>query len=235
MTQQQYRWGGLAGMVGSALFIFVFVFVGVVVGVDTSIAVFPDIRAGRTVEEGLYLAVLILWVAPFLILFRALRETSPAMALYGSVLGVVALCVLAAGALPHVANVAIADLYQGHSATAADQDALAFVARGNQAIIDMLLVTGLAIVPIGVIGLGVAMLGAPMFGKGFGRLSVALGVVGLAAAAVLMVDPSSPIAVVGFLALIVFHFTIGGRLYGLSRVPAEGADSKAVLTGRSVG
>ena len=87
------------------LFIFVFIFVGVVVGVDTSIAAFSGIRAGRTVEESLYLAVLILWVAPFLSLFRALRDTSPAAALYGSVLGVVALGVLAAGALPHVANV----------------------------------------------------------------------------------------------------------------------------------
>ena len=32
MTQQQYRWGGLAGIAGGALFIFVFIFVGVVVG-----------------------------------------------------------------------------------------------------------------------------------------------------------------------------------------------------------
>ena len=235
MTQQQYRWGGLAGIAGGALFIFVFIFVGVVVGVDTSIAAFSGIRAGRTVEESLYLAVLILWVAPFLSLFRALRDASPAAALYGSVLGVVALGVLAAGALPHVANVAIGDLYQAPGATPADQAVLGLVGQGIQGIIDMLLVTGLVILPLGFIGLGVAMHGAPMFGRGFGRLSVTLGVIGLAAAAVLLVDPSSPIAVVGFLVAIVFHFVMGWRLHALSRVPVQGAAMSAAVTGRSAG
>ena len=65
---------------------------------------FPDIRAARTVEDSLYLVVLILWVAHFLALYRALRETRLAPALFGSVLGIVGLGVLAAGALPHVAT-----------------------------------------------------------------------------------------------------------------------------------
>src|SRR3712207_7030169 len=48
-----------------------------------------------TVEDGLYLVVLMLWVAHFLALYRALRRTNLAPALFGSVLGIVGLGVLA--------------------------------------------------------------------------------------------------------------------------------------------
>ena len=215
MTQQQYRWSGLAGIAGAALFIFVFVFVGVVVGTDTSIGGFPGIRAGRTVENGMYLAVLILWIAPFLAAQSALSESRPVLARYGGTLGVVALGILAAGALPHVASVPIADLYHSPDATAADRVALAAAWQANQAILNMLLVTGLAIAPIGVIRLGLGMLRSPTFGRSIGLASVGLGVIGAAAAIVLLVDPLSPIAVVGFLALIAFHFVVGWRLYGV--------------------
>ena len=232
MSPQQYRWSGLAGIAGSLLFIFVFVFVGVVVGADTSIASFPDIRAGRTIENALYLGVLVLWIAPFLALGRALRETSPAAATYGSVVGIVGLGILAAGALPHAASVSIADLYH---APGADQAALAAAWQVNQAIMNMLLVTGLVILPVGVIGLGLAMLGSPAFGTRIARTTVALGLIGTAAAVVLLVDPLSPIAVVGFLALIAFHVAVGWRLYARSRVPVESPAWPAAVTGRSAG
>ena len=100
---------------------------------------------------------------------------------------------------------------------------------------NMLLVTGLAIVPVGVIGLGMAMLRAPGFGTGIGRTSVALGAVGLVVAAVLLIDPLSPIAAVGFFALIAFHLAVGWRLYGMSRNPVEEASLTAAVTGRSAG
>src|SRR5215208_3153277 len=103
------RWGGLAGILGGIVFIVVFVAVIAFVGPEPAepegeVMRFPDIRAARTVEDSLYLVVLILWVAHFLALYRALRETSLAPALFGSVLGIMGLGVLAAGALPHVAT-----------------------------------------------------------------------------------------------------------------------------------
>src|ERR687896_2476073 len=106
------RWGGLAGILGGIVFILVFVIVIAFVGADPAqpegeVMRFPDIRAARTVEDGLYLVVLILWIAHFLALYRALRGTSLALALFGSVLGIVGLGVLAAGALPHVATTPI--------------------------------------------------------------------------------------------------------------------------------
>jgi hypothetical protein len=216
------RWGGLAGILGSIIFILVFVIVIVFVGAEPAepageVIRFPDIRAARTVEDGLYLVVLILWVAHFLALYRALRQTSLAPALFGSVVGIVGLGVLAAGALPHVATAPISDLYHTPGATTEERATLVLMWQATEGIFDALFGAGLLLVPIGFVALGVAMLGAPAFGKGYGGVSVVLGVVGVVAASVLLVDPLSPSAFVGVLALIVFHLVLGWKVYSLSR------------------
>ena len=216
------RLGGLAGILGGIIFILVFVVVIAFVGPEPAepkgeVMRFPDIRAARTVEDSLYLVVLILWVAHFLALYRALRGTSLAPALFGSVLGIVGLGVLAAGALPHVATAPISDLYHAPGATSEDQAALVLMWQATEGIFDAFFGVGLLLVPIGFVALGVAMLGTPAFGKGFGGVSVVLGAVGVVAASILLVDPLSPSAFVGILALIVFHLVLGWKLYSLSR------------------
>jgi hypothetical protein len=218
------RWGGLAGILGGIVFILVFVIVIAFVGADPAqpegeVMRFPDIRAARTLENGLYLLVLILWVLHFLALYRALRGSSLAPALFGNVIGIVGLGVLAAGALPHVATAPISDLYHAPGATPQEQAALVLLWQATEGIFDALFGVGLLLVPIGFVALGVAMLGTPTFGKGFGGVSVMLGVVGVVAATVLVVDPLSPSAFVGVLALIVFHLVVGWKLYTLSRAP----------------
>jgi hypothetical protein len=216
------RWGGLAGVLGSLLFILVFAIVGVFVGADAvepagAIMRFPDIRSARTVENGLYLIVLILWCTHVIALGRALVGTRRAPALFGGALGIVGLTVLAAGALPHAVTVPLSDLYHAPGATAADQATLVLVWQGMQATFDALLVTGLAILPVSVLVFGVAMLEAPGFGRRIGSVSVGIGVIATIAAIILLIDPLSFIAVVGILVLIVFHLVAGSRLYRLSR------------------
>ena len=66
-TDSTLRWGGLAGILGSILMLLTFGIVAVFVGMDTmsseqALMRFPDIRAARTVENSLYLVVLLLWV-----------------------------------------------------------------------------------------------------------------------------------------------------------------------------
>ena len=213
------RWGGLAGILGAIIFILVFVIVIVFVGPDSAepegeVMSLPDIRAARTVEDSLYLGVLILWVAHFLALYRALKRASLAPALFGSVLGIVGLGVLAAGALPHVATAPISDLYHAPGASPEDQATLVLMWQATEGIFDALFGVGLLLVSIGFVALGLAMLRATAFGKGFGTVSV---VVGIVAAFVFVVDPLSPSAFVGVLALIVFHLVLGWKLYTLSR------------------
>jgi Domain of unknown function (DUF4386) len=222
--QSVLRWGGLAGILGGIAFILVFVVVIAFVGADPAepegeLMRFPDIRAARTVEDSLYLVVLILWIAHFLALYRALRGTSLAPSLFGSVLGIVGLGVLAAGALPHVASVPISELYHAPGATPEDQATLVLLWQATEGISDALFGVGLLLVPVGFAALGVGMLGSPAFGKGFGKVSVALGVAGVVAASVLLVDPLSPSAFVGVLSLIIFHLVLGWKLYTLSRAP----------------
>ena len=218
------RWGGLAGILGGIILILVFVIVAVFVGSDPAdlegfVMRFPDIRAARIAENSLYLVVLILWVTLFLALYRALRETSLAPALFGSGLGILGLVVLAAGALPHVATAPISDLYHSPGATPEDQATLVLLWQATQGIFEALLAAGTLLLTIGVIILGVAMLGAPAFGKSFGTASVVLGVVGVAAAAAASVFLDAPIVVISFLALIVFHLVLGWKVYSLSRDP----------------
>src|ERR671916_1653278 len=156
------RWGGLAGILGGIIFILVFVIVIAFVGADPAqpegeVMRFPDIRAARTVEDSLYLLVLILWVAHFLALYRALRETSLAPALFGSVLGILGLVVLAAEALHHIWQTPISDLYHASGATLEAQATLVLLWQATHGIFNALLVTGLVFLPIGVIALGVGM------------------------------------------------------------------------------
>ena len=235
MAHQHYRWSGLAAIAGAVLFIGVFVWVGVVVGADTSIEAFPGLRAGRTIENALYLAVLVLWIAPLLALGDAIRDASPGLARYGSVVGVAGLVVLAVGALPHVVSVPLADLYHASGATPADRTTLDLVWQGSQAMMTVPLVTGLAIVPVGVTALGLGLRSVPALRPRGGIMTIALGIVGLAVAAILLADPQSPVAAVGFFALIAFNLVAGWRLLSLARVADAAAMWAPAATGRSAG
>ncbi len=221
--QRVLRWGGLAGVVGSLLFIVVFVIVGVFVGTEfVEVMTYPDVRTARIVEEVLYLAVLILWVIHSLALYRALRERSLAPALFGSVIGVLGLAMLVADALRHIWQTPISDLYHAPGAPPEAQATLVLLWQVSHGIFDTLLITGLILLPIMVIALGMAMFNVPAFGTGFGRLSVALGLVALGAAAVMLVDPRSLIAVVDVFALIIFHLILGWKVFKLSSIAEDG-------------
>lgn len=215
------RWGGIAGLAGSALFIVVFAIVGIFVGsvpagLDGPISHFPEIRTARTFENGLYLAVLVLWVPLALALFHGLRRSHPAAALFGSALNVFGLVVLAAGAIPHAVQVRLSDLYRAEDATAAQQEALPLLWEANQGVFDALLLVGLLVMPVGVVLLGLAMRRSPAFGKAAGNVSVVLGVVGLAAATAMLIDPTSAIAAIGVFALLGFHFLAGWKTLRLA-------------------
>jgi len=185
---------------------------------------FPDVRAAQAVEEVLYLGVIALWAVHFLALYRALRATSLAAALFGSGLGIMGLILLAAGALPQVATAPIADLYHAPGATPADQATLLLLWQATWGMLDALLVAGLLLLPVALFTLGVAMLRTPAFGKAYGWVSVTLGVAGAAAAGALLVDVSEIAAVVIF-ALIGFHVAVGWKILRLSNRRAVGGDS----------
>jgi len=218
------RWGGLAGMLGGTLFILAWVVVlAGPVGMEDPATLeewvtrFPDIKTARVVENIIYLVALILEVPLFLALYRALRRTGLAPALFGSVLGIIGITIFMVGALPHAAHAQLSDLYHAPGATPVDQATLALLWQAIKGIFDAMLYVGFFIVPIGLITLGVAMLGSPTFGKGFGWMSVVLGVVGLVAAILQLVDTSSMSGAGSYFASLIFYFVLGWKVYSLSR------------------
>ena len=216
------RNGGLTSMAGGLVFIFVFAWVIILAGPDAEgtagpIIEFPAIQAVRTVENGLYLTALALWIPAHLALYRALCGRSPGAAASGGALAVVGLGVLAAGAIPHIATSRLADLYHAPGATAADQATLVVAWQTVQGVFDALLVTGMLLVAAGMVVTGSAMPADPAFGKGIATVSVALGVAALAAGIFVLVEPTSKVAALGIFAIIAFHLILGWRIYRISR------------------
>ena len=224
------RWGGLASIGGGLLFIIVFAWVIILAGPDPAglagpITKFPQIKPVRTVENGLYLAVLVLWVPVYLALYRRLERTRRAPALFGSALSVLGLGILAAGAIPHAATSRLSDLYHAAGATPEDQATLVLVWHGTQGIFDALLLAGLLVMATGIVLLGLAMHADATFGKAAAWLSMLLGIAALAAGITVLVDPASLVAALGIFALIGFHLILGWKVYRLSTVvqPAQAA------------
>lgn len=212
-------WGGLAGISGGVLFVVVFAIVAIFAwpepaGPAGPIERFPEIRAARTVENGLYLVVLMLWVPLSLALYRSLRTTP---ALFGAALNILGLAVFAAGALPHVVTSGLADRYHAAGATADEHATLVQLWHATQGMFDALLLVGLPMMAAGVTLVGSAMRRDPAFGKLVGTTSVLLGAVGLVAATVMLIDPRSSAAALGMFALIGFHLVAGWKLYRRSR------------------
>ena len=218
------RWGGLAGVLGAVLLILTWVVVGLgPVGMEDPAdlaawpARFPDILWARVVENLLYLMALLLEVTLFLALYRALRRTSLAPALFGSVLGILGLAAMMLFSTPHVALSPLSDLYHASGATPGDQATIALMWQATWGIFDAGLYVGFFVVPIGILALGVGMLRAPAFGKGFGGLSIVLGAVGLAAAVLQMIDPASMVGALSYFACLIFYLVLGWKVYRLSR------------------
>ncbi|MCG3210700.1 MAG: hypothetical protein FOGNACKC_04331 [Anaerolineae bacterium] len=150
------HWGGLAGILGGSLFILVMVFVGVFVPPDPDnlaawVTRFPDIRAARVVENGIYLMALILEVPLFLALYVALRKTSLAPALFGSIIGILGLAAMIVSTTPHVAHAPLSDLYHAPGATPADQATIALLWQATWGVFNAMLYIGFFVVPIGLI------------------------------------------------------------------------------------
>jgi hypothetical protein len=179
---------------------------------------FPNDRATTFLGESLYLVALILSVTLFLALYRALRGTSLAPALFGTGLAFLGFAVLAAGALPNVAFAPIADLYHGPGATPGEQTALIPLWQATQGIFYETDTVGFLLLMIALIVLGVGMFRAPAFGKGFGGASVVIGVVGIVAIYVVGVSSLS-FAAVAILTNVIFPLLFGWKVYRLSRTP----------------
>jgi hypothetical protein len=215
------RWGGMAGILAGVLLVLsmlVFVMILVLAGAGLEDPEgYPGVRSARVVENTLYGAGLVLGVLHFLALYRALRRSSPAPALFGSALAILGLGFMTAGALLHIAHDPLSERYHAPGATPGEQETLLMLWQVTMGVFGALLVTGLVPVVIGLVVLGVAMRSAPAFGRRSG-LTIGLGVVGVLAAPILLAGPTE-VAVIMLLAVIIFHLVLGSRLISMSKAP----------------
>ncbi len=214
------RWGGLAGILGGILFILTVV---ILLGLPATppnpaalVTRWPDVRLAITVGDALFLMSDILWITLFLAIYRALRGTSLAPALFGSVLSLLGVVVQLAGGLPPVVFGRISDLYHAPGATPVDQASLVLLWQLAQAMFNETDTVGFILWNVGYVILGVAMLKAPSFGKVFGGISAALGVADLIGISLFAVDSGS-FALFGILAFIIFPIVFGWKVYSLSK------------------
>lgn len=215
------RWGGLAGMLGSIAFIVTigvfFLFLPAAPATtEEEVMRYPNVRVAHVVAQVAYFVAVVSLVPLILAMYRALRGSSLAPALFGSRLSFVGLVVYATGALPVVALSRISDLYHASGATSEQQATAVLLWQGIQGIFNETDTVGFALFMIGIIVLGVAMLRTPTFGKVFGALSVALGMIGVIGISLFAVDSAS-FSIFAILAFIAYPLLFGWRIYSLSK------------------
>jgi Domain of unknown function (DUF4386) len=234
VTQEKsvLRWGGLAGMVGAVVFLVSIVYQVAFVGTNTTAAGagpiirFPGVQTQIVIGQTLFLLGVLLFVPLFIAVYRTLRGTSLAPALFGTLPSFLGLAVLAVESEPNVAMAQISAQYHAAGATAAQQATAVQIWQATQGMFNQFDTCAYIFLSVGFVILGVAMLRAPAFGRAFGGLSMAFGVAGLLALASFAVDSAgfSPFALITFA---VFPLLFGWKVYRQSRVGPTAAMTSA--------
>ncbi|HTP54911.1 MAG TPA: DUF4386 family protein [Thermoplasmata archaeon] len=216
------RWGGVSGLLGGIVFVASIVYQVVFIGTGTTaegsgpIMRFPGLHDQIIVGQTLFLVGTILMVPLFLALYRSLRRSSLAPALFGFALSFLGLAVLAVESEPNVAMAQISAQYHAAGATLAQQDAAVIAWQATQGMFNEFDTCAYIFLSVGFILLGLAMTRASAFGKGLGGVTAVIGVVGLAGVAAVPVT-SAIFAIPAALTFVVFPFLLGWKVYGLSK------------------
>ncbi len=207
------RWGGVSGVAGFFALLASVVVVTSLGLPDASdvetLTDFADIESGRIAEHFLYLGALLLFALNTVVLYRLIRTSHLAAALFGTVTAAIGYTIMAASSLLHLSTSPLSELYTAPDATPEDLRAIEYAWHGAQSVFDTLLITGVLLVPIGILLCGLAMWVAPAVRRGLSILTLCLGLVGLIGAVIAVVDPGSMFAAAAVLAIAVFHLATG--------------------------
>jgi hypothetical protein len=229
------RWGGLAGMIGAVVFLVSIVYQVAFVGTNTTapgagpVIRFPGVQTQIIIGQSLFLVGVLLFVPLYIALYRTLRGSSLAPALFGGLLSFLGLAVLAVESEPNVAMAPISAQYHAAGATASQQATAVQLWQATQGMFNQFDTCAYIFLSVGFVILGIAMFYAPSFGKGFGVLSAVFGVAGLFALASFAVDSGAfaPFALVTFA---VFPLLYGWKVWKLSSGPVGPGSSAATPT-----
>ena len=221
-TVSVLRWGGLAGVLAFIVWIVELPLYGFVDPfIPEGLMRFPDIRVALAMSTILCMTTAFLSVAFVLVLYRILRGTGQALALFGSVLGVIGYVVTALGdASTIVAFAPISDLYHAPAATPEAQATVVLLWQATMGLTITFFFIGALFMMLGFIVLGVAMLRATAFGRRFGWVSIVLGVIGVVGVFASLFIPGimgMQLVGVAVFANLIFLPLFGWKVYRLSR------------------
>ena len=213
------RWGGRAGLLAFIVWILEMpVYVYVDPFITGGLMRFPDVKVALAISTILCMTTAFLSIAFILVLYRILRGTSQALALYGSVLSIIGLIGVAlSDAATFYAFAPLSDLYHAPAATNEAQATVVLLWEATQGITYTFTFVGSLFLMIGFIALGVAMTRAPAFSRRLGWVSIVLGVLGgVGVVASLFVFEAIGIM---FIADLIFLILFGRKVYSLSKGP----------------
>jgi hypothetical protein len=216
------RLGGLAGILGGFFFILTIVTLAgfgpsTTASPDVLVMNYPNVRTALAVGNGLYFLVGVSLIGLALGLYWALRVTSPAPALFGSVLYILGLGVTFVEDTTQFAFDPISNLYHASGATAADQHTLALIWQATQGMFNQFDTSATILISAGFIVLGVTMLRVQAFGKVLGGVSLAFGAAQILGISLFSTN-SAAYAPFALLAFLIFPVLFGLKLYRLSKV-----------------
>ena len=213
--RQLSRWGGVAALAGVASLVgsvIVVVALGLPDASDPeTLTDFAVIESGRIAEHFFYLGALMFFALHVFVLHRLLKGAHPAAALFGTVLQAFGLVILAASAMLHVSTAPLARLYSAPDTPTEDLPAIEYAWHAAQSVFDMMLTTGVLLIPIGIALFGVAMRSSLLYGRWLSWAAIGLGLVGTIGAAIEVVDTESDMAALSVLAMVLFHLLVGWR------------------------
>jgi hypothetical protein len=184
---------------------------------------FPDVRVALGISTILMMTIAFLSVTLVLAMYRVLRETNLAFALFGGVMGIIGYITTALGdASTFFAFAPISDLYQGPAATPETQEVINLLWQTNRGMTNTFFFVGSLFMTICFIVLGVAMINAPAFGKRLGLVSIVLGVIGIAgviSSLFVAGDIGMQLMGISVFSNLIFLPLFGWKVYKLSRGP----------------
>jgi hypothetical protein len=216
------QWGGISGLLAGIIFVVSIVFQVVFVGTATTAAGdgpvirFPGVHTAIIVGQSLFLAGTVLSMPLFLALYRALRRTSLAPAIFGTGLSFLGLAVLAVESEPNVAMAPISAQYHAAGATAAQQATAVQVWQATQGMFNEFDTCAFIFLSIGLVLLGVAMARSRAMGRAVGGLTALFGAVGLFGVSLFAVD-SAAFSIFALLTFVIFPLLAGWYTLRLAR------------------
>jgi hypothetical protein len=216
------RWGGVSGLLAGLVFVVSIVFQVVFVGTGTTasgagpVMRFPGLQSAIIVGQSLFLAGTVLAMPLFLALYRAMRASNLAPAIFGTGLSFLGLAVLAVESEPNVAMASISAQYHAAGATASQQATAVQLWQATQGMFNQFDTCAYIFLSVGFVLLGLAMLKTPGLGARFGGMTSLFGLAGLVGVALFAVD-SAMFSIFAILTFVLFPLLIGWKVFRLAK------------------